>query len=439
MTKPLVAILGRPNVGKSTVFNRIVGGRISIVENVPGVTRDRIYADAEWRNRKFTVIDTGGMEPQSADGIYRQMLIQAQLAAETSDVIIFIVDGREGINPTDIEVAHFIRKTKKPVVLAVNKIDTIRQEADAAEFYTLGVGTPFLISAEHGLGIGEMLDEAVLHFPKPGAEEEDGESIRIAVVGKPNAGKSSLVNAILCEERTIVSEAPGTTRDAIDTPFEREGKKYVIIDTAGIRKKRSIEEQSVEYYGVVRAFAAIRRCDAALLVIDACDGVTEQDVKIGGFVHEEGKPCVIVMNKWDKIEKDTFTVERFKQDIKRDFAFMDYAPEVFISAKTGQRVNKALEMVDIICQNAERRIPTGVLNEVLSQMVSARQPPSDKGRRLKIFYGTQVSVKPPTFVIFVNNSDLMHYSYLRYLENNFRDTFDFMGTPIRLKLRNRGE
>jgi GTPase len=437
MDKPLVAILGRPNVGKSTIFNRIAGERISIVEDEPGVTRDRIYTDAEWLDRRFTLIDTGGIDPQKADEIHRQMMLQAQLAAETSDVILFIVDGREGLNPIDVEVAEYIRRTKKPVVLAVNKMDNIKNDFDSAEFYALGMGQPFTISGEHGLGIGDMLDEVIKYFPKAEFEEEEDEVIRIAVVGKPNAGKSSLVNAILNQERTIVSAIPGTTRDAIDTPFEKDGQKYIIIDTAGIRRKRSIEEQSVEYYGVIRAFAAIRRCDVALLIIDASDGVTEQDVRIGGFVHEQGKACAIVVNKWDIIEKDTHTIEQYNSDIQRDFAFMDYASKIYISAKTGQRVNKVIDEVKRIDTISKTRIPTGTVNDILAQTVAVKQPPSDKGRRLKILYCTQVGVKPPTFVLFVNDAKLMHYSYQRYIENSFRKAFDFAGTPIRIKLRNR--
>ncbi len=438
MDKPLVAILGRPNVGKSTIFNRIAGERISIVENEPGVTRDRIYSDAEWLDRRFTLIDTGGIDPQQADEIHRQMMYQAQLAAETADVILFIVDGREGLNPIDMEVAEYIRRTKKPVVLAVNKIDNAKHDLNASEFYALGMGKPFTVSGEHGLGIGDMLDEVIKDFPDSDADEEEDEQLKIAVVGKPNAGKSSLVNAILRQERTIVSNIPGTTRDAIDTPFERDGQKYIIIDTAGIRRKRSIEEQSVEHYGVIRALAAIRRCDVALLVIDASDGITEQDVKIGGFIHEQGKASAIIVNKWDLIEKDTHTVEIFNRQIQREYAFMDYAPILYISAKTGQRVNKVIEEVKKIDAITRTRIPTGMVNDILAQATAVKQPPSDKGRRLKLFYCTQVEVKPPTFTLFVNDAKLMHYSYLRYIENSFRKAFDFTGTPIKIRLKNRG-
>lgn len=434
MPKPIVAIVGRPNVGKSTLFNQLAGRRISIVEDIPGVTRDRIYADSEWLNYKFTMIDTGGLDPDSQDELFRRIKDQAEVAIETADVILFITDGKEGITPTDRDVAEMLRKSKKPVVLAVNKLDTLEEEANLYEFYNLAIGDPVPISASHKRGLGDLLDRIVAHFDPKDLEEDDDDVIRIAVVGKPNAGKSSLVNQILGEERVIVSHIPGTTRDAIDTPLEVDGQRYVIIDTAGIRRKSRIDH-SLERYSVLRALSAIRRCDIALIVIDAVHEVTEQDTKIAGLVHEEGKGSIIVMNKWDLVEKSTDTMNKYRKRLAESLAFMTYAPSIFISAKTGQRVNRILELVNYVYDQYTFRISTGVLNECLAEAIAMNEPPSDKGRRLKIFYGTQVSVKPPTFVLFVNDPELMHYSYERYLENYFRKTFGLEGTPVRIIAR----
>lgn len=434
MPKPIVAIVGRPNVGKSTLFNQLAGRRISIVEDIPGVTRDRIYADSEWLNYKFTMIDTGGLDPDSQDELLRRIKDQAEVAIETADVILFITDGKEGITPTDRDVAEMLRKSKKPVVLAVNKLDTLEEEANLYEFYNLAIGDPVPISASHKRGLGDLLDRIVAHFDPKDLEEDDDDVIRIAVVGKPNAGKSSLVNQILGEERVIVSHIPGTTRDAIDTPLEVDGQRYVIIDTAGIRRKSRIDH-SLERYSVLRALSAIRRCDIALIVIDAVHEVTEQDTKIAGLVHEEGKGSIIVMNKWDLVEKSTDTMNKYRKRLAESLAFMTYAPSIFISAKTGQRVNRILELVNYVYDQYTFRISTGVLNECLAEAIAMNEPPSDKGRRLKIFYGMQVSVKPPTFVLFVNDPELMHYSYERYLENYFRKTFGLEGTPVRIIAR----
>lgn len=436
--KPLVAIVGRPNVGKSTLFNKIVGKRIAIVEDTPGVTRDRIYADAEWLNYKFTLIDTGGIEPESEDIIAKQMRRQAELAIETANVIIFIVDGRAGITAADEEVADMLRRCKKPIVLVVNKVDHPKFEESIYDFYSLGIGTPISISAEQGLGIGDMLDEVVAGFSAMGDDEEE-HSIGIAVVGRPNVGKSSLVNALLGEERTIVSNVPGTTRDAIDSPFTYGGKDYTLIDTAGIRRKRSIEDETVERYSVIRSLAAIRRCDIALIVVDAERGLSEQDVRIAGYVHEEGKASVLVVNKWDTIEKDTYTVEKFKKEMLADLAFMSYVPMLFISAKTGQRVQKVMEMASFAYEQNSIRITTGKLNDIVNEAITMNDPPVNNGRRLRVYYSTQVSTCPPTFVIFVNEPDLMHFSYRRYLENYIRKSFSITATPIRLIIRKRGE
>ena len=436
--KPLVAIVGRPNVGKSTLFNKIVGKRIAIVEDTPGVTRDRIYADAEWLNYKFTLIDTGGIEPESEDIIAKQMRRQAELAIETANVIIFIVDGRAGITAADEEVADMLRRCKKPIVLVVNKVDHPKFEESIYDFYSLGIGTPISISAEQGLGIGDMLDEVVAGFSAMDEDEEE-HSIGIAVVGRPNVGKSSLVNALLGEERTIVSNVPGTTRDAIDSPFTYGGKDYTLIDTAGIRRKRSIEDETVERYSVIRSLAAIRRCDIALIVVDAERGLSEQDVRIAGYVHEEGKASVLVVNKWDTIEKDTYTVEKFKKEMLADLAFMSYVPMLFISAKTGQRVQKVMEMASFAYEQNSIRITTGKLNDIVNEAITMNDPPVNNGRRLRVYYSTQVSTCPPTFVIFVNEPDLMHFSYRRYLENYIRKSFSITATPIRLIIRKRGE
>ena len=429
----LIAIVGRPNVGKSTFFNKVIGRKLSITENRPGVTRDRIYASAEWRGKPFTLVDTGGIELKSEDVMWKQIAAQAKLAVETADVILFFVDGREGLTSSDYDVADYLRRSRKPVVLVVNKLDEYSQDK-LFEFYSLGLGEPFGISAEHSRGIGDVLDEAVSSFEE--GEEEENDALRIAVVGKPNAGKSSLVNRILGEERTIVTDIAGTTRDAIDTPFERDGEKYVIIDTAGIRRKRSVED-NVEYYSVLRAFDAVRRADVAVLVVDAVEGLTEQDVRIIGMVHEEGKPSVIVMNKWDLVEKDTHTIETFEAKLKEDLKFMDYFKSVYISAKTGQRAEKVLKLAREAYDHAHFRIPTGALNDLLMDAMHISEPPSYQGRRLKLYYASQVSVAPPLFVLMVNDETLLHFSYARYLENVIRQAYDFSGTPIRIQVRNK--
>lgn len=436
MKKPLVAIVGRPNVGKSTLFNRLIGRRVAIVEDTPGVTRDRIYQDAQWLNYSFTLIDTGGIEPANDDIIALQMRRQAELAIETADVIIFLVDGREGMTSADMEVAEMLRRSKKPVVLGVNKVDAKKFEESAYEFYSLGLGDPIPISSAQGLNLGDLLDEVVRDFPRD-LEEAESDRINIAVVGKPNVGKSSLVNALLGEERSIVSDIPGTTRDSIDTPFVRDGREFVIVDTAGIRRKRSVEDETIERYSVIRSLAAIRRADVVLIVCDASQGLSEQDVRIAGYAHEEGKASVLIVNKWDLIEKDTNTMNRFKKDLGVDLAFMDYVPMLFISAKNGQRVGKVLEAVVSAFEQSRRRITTGQLNDTVSEAIMMNAPPSDKGRNLKIYFATQASVQPPTFIIFVNDTEIVHFSYERYMENFFRKSFGFEGTPIRLIFRNR--
>lgn len=432
---PLIAIVGRPNVGKSTLFNKIVGRRLSITEDRPGVTRDRLYADAEWRGKKFAVVDTGGIELRSQDTMWREILRQADVAIETAQVIVLLVDGREELTSSDYEVADKLRRSKKPVLLAVNKIDDFSPDK-LFDFYALGLGEPFPVSAEHSQGIGDLLDAAVEHFD--GGEEEESDRLKIAVVGKPNAGKSSLVNRLLGFERTIVTPLAGTTRDAIDTPFELDGHKYTLIDTAGIRKKKNVSDD-VEYYSVMRAFDAVRRADVCLLVVDSVEGLTEQDVKILGYVHEQGKPSVIVMNKWDLIEKDTHTVQKFEEKLKADLKFMDYYRSVYISAKTGQRAEKALDLAREVYAHASFRVTTGALNDLILDAVRANEPASYNGRRLKVYYCTQPSVCPPTFVLSVNDAELLHFSYRRYLENVLRRTFDFSGTPIRIVARGRGE
>ena len=429
----LIAIVGRPNVGKSTFFNKVIGRKLSITENRPGVTRDRIYASAEWRGKTFTLVDTGGIELKSEDVMWKQIATQAKLAVETADVILFFVDGREGLTSSDYDVADYLRRSRKPVVLVVNKLDDYSEDK-LFEFYSLGLGEPFGISAEHSRGTGDVLDQAVGSFSE--GEEETGDALRIAVVGKPNAGKSSLVNRILGEERTIVTDIAGTTRDAIDSPFERDGEKYVIIDTAGIRRKRSVED-NVEYYSVLRAFDAVRRADVAVLVVDATEGLTEQDVRIIGMVHEEGKPSVIVMNKWDLVEKDTHTIETFEAKLKEDLKFMDYFKSVYISAKTGQRAEKVIKLAREAYDHAHFRIPTGALNDLLMDAMRISEPPSYQGRRLKLYYASQVSVAPPLFVLMVNDETLLHFSYARYLENVIRQAYDFSGTPIRIQVRNK--
>ncbi len=435
MANPLVAIVGRPNVGKSTLFNKIAGRKISITENRPGVTRDRLYADAVWRGKKFTVVDTGGIELKSEDMMWREILRQADAAIDMAQVIILLVDGKEDLTSSDYDVAEKLRRSKKPIVLAVNKVDNFSHDK-IFEFYSLGLGEPFAVSAEHSQGIGDVLDEVVSHFE--GGDEEESDRLKVAVVGKPNAGKSSLVNRLLGFERTIVTDLAGTTRDAIDTPFELDGQKYTLIDTAGIRKKKNVSDD-VEYYSVLRAFDAVRRADVCLLVVDSAEGLTEQDVKIIGYVHEQGKPSVVVMNKWDLIEKDTHTVNKFEEKLAADLKFMDYYKSVYISAKTGKRAEKVLAVARQAYENANRRVSTGLLNDLILDAVRTNEPASFNGRRLKIYYCSQPSVCPPTFVLFVNDEQLMHFSYKRYLENVLRRAFDFSGTPIRLVTRNRGE
>ncbi|MDO4838447.1 MAG: ribosome biogenesis GTPase Der [Clostridia bacterium] len=438
MARPLVAIVGRPNVGKSTFFNKVVGHRISIVEDTPGVTRDRVYADVEWLTRKFTLIDTGGIDPHSEDVLLSQMRRQAEIAMDTADVICFFTDGREGLTDDDREVANLLRKTHKPVILVVNKIDHISMNDNMYEFYELGIGDPIAISAVNMMGLGDLLDEICKHLPPPDDDEmEEAEHVvQLAVVGRPNVGKSSLVNRLLGQERTMVSNIAGTTRDAIDTRFTGvDGTEYNIIDTAGIRRKRAVEDETLERYSVLRSIAAIRRCDVALMLIDANDGVTEQDTKIAGMIHEEGKAVVVVVNKWDAIDKETGTLEKYRKQVLEDLKFMDYAPVLFLSALTGQRVNTVLDMVNQVWAQASKRVPTGVLNDVLADATASLQPPATNGRRLRIYYLTQQSVCPPTFVLFVNDEELMHFAYERYLENYFRKTFDFTGTPIRFILR----
>ena len=438
MAKPFVAIVGRPNVGKSTFFNRIAGRRISIVEDTPGVTRDRIYADAEWLGREFTMIDTGGIDPEAGDVILKQMRLQAELAVDIADVILFFVDAKEGVLPADFEIADMLRRTGKPVITVVNKADTQRDEQSMYEFYALGTDNLFAISSAQGLGLGDLLDAIIADFEQTDADEASN-AVKIAIVGRPNAGKSSLVNAMIGESRTIVSEIAGTTRDAIDVPFTHEGTEFILIDTAGIRKKARIEDKSIERYSVIRAFAAVRRADAVIVMIDAIEGIAEQDVKIAGFVHDEGKPCVIAVNKWDAVEKDTHTMNKFNKDIASALAFMSYAQTVYISALTGQRLTKLLTMLLAARENGLRRVTTGLLNECISEAITMVEPPSDKGRRLKIYDATQVGITPPHFVIFVNDARLVHFSYMRYLENYLRKTFDFTGTPLKLSARNKSD
>lgn len=439
MSKPVVAIVGRPNVGKSTLFNALAGEQISIVKDTPGVTRDRIYADVTWLNYNFTLIDTGGIEPESKDIILSQMREQAEIAIASADVIIFMVDVRQGLVDSDSKVANMLRRSGKPVVLVVNKVDSFQKMmTDVYEFYNLGIGDPVPVSSVGKLGIGDMLDEVIKHFPESAAEDEEDERPRIAIVGKPNVGKSSIINKIVGESRVIVSDIAGTTRDAIDTDITYNGNEYVFIDTAGLRRKNKIKEE-LERYSIIRTVTAVERADVVLVVIDATEGVTEQDAKIAGIAHERGKGIIVVVNKWDAIEKNDKTIYEHTNKIKDILSFMPYAEILFISAKTGQRVGKIFDTIDMVIENQNLRIQTGVLNEILSEAVAMQQPPSDKGKRLKIFYMTQVSVKPPTFVIFVNNKELMHFSYTRYLENKIRDTFGFRGTALRFIIRERGE
>ena len=435
MAYPLIAIVGRPNVGKSTFFNKVAGRKISITENRPGVTRDRLYADAEWQGRKFTIVDTGGIELKSEDDMWRHIARQADIAIEKADVILFFTDGKEGLTSSDYDVAEKLRRSKKPVVLGVNKIDDYAPEK-LFDFYSLGLGEPFPVSSEHSQGIGDVLDEALSQIV--GGDGEEHTSLKIAIVGKPNAGKSSLVNRLLGSERSIVTPAAGTTRDAVDTLLERNGRRYTLIDTAGIRRKRSVEDD-VEYYSVLRAFDAVRRADVCVLVVDAAEGITEQDTKIIGYVHEQGKPSVIAMNKWDLVEKDTGTINRFEEKLREDLKFMSYFKSVYISAKTGQRAEKILELADMVYANATQRVSIGTLNDLIMDAVRVNEPPSYNGRRLRIFYTTQANAVPPTFVFFVNDEHLMHFSYERYLENTIRKAYDFSGTPVRLVLRQKKE
>lgn len=439
MSKPIVAIVGRPNVGKSTLFNVIAGDSIAIVKDTPGVTRDRIYADCSWLNYNFTLIDTGGIEPDSSDVILSQMRDQAQIAIDTADVIIFLVDVRQGLTDADGKVADMLRRSQKPVVLCVNKVDSFKKmEADVYEFYNLGIGDPIPVSASNHQGVGDLLEAVSDHFKKDGSESDDDDRPRIAIVGRPNVGKSSIVNRLVGEKRVIVSDIAGTTRDAIDTPLKRNGCEYVLIDTAGLRRKSKIHED-LERYSIIRTVTAVERADVVVMVIDAAEGVAEQDAKIAGIAHERGKGVIIAVNKWDAVEKDDKTIYKMTEKIKQTLAYMPYAEFVFISAKTGQRLDKLFELIDMIIENQSMRIATGVLNEILAEAVAMQQPPSDKGRRLKIFYMTQISVKPPTFVVFVNDKKLMHYSYTRYIENQIRNAFGFRGTPLRFIIRERKE
>ncbi len=437
MKKPLVAIVGRPNVGKSTFFNYIVGKRISIVDSTPGVTRDRVYADAEWSGHNFTLVDTGGLDSSSEDIFQKNIYMQAEIAVELADVVIFIVDGNAGVTRNDEEVASFLRKSNKPVVLAVNKLDNFEVEK-TYDFYSLGLGEPFPMSTLQAKGLGEILDEVVKHFPEP-VEKDDDETIKIAVVGRPNAGKSSIVNRILGEDRVVVSDVAGTTRDAIDSNFRYNNKNYTIIDTAGLRRKRAVENESIESYSVIRSMDAIKRADIVLIVFNASEEISEQDVRIAGYVHEENKPSIIIMNKWDLVEKNDKTILRYQKDLDEKLKFMSYFKTLYISALTGKRFGEIMPEVEKVIENTNRRIPTGALNEILQSAMVANEPPYRKGRRLKIRYITQADTNPPTFVLFVNDANLMHYSYLRYLENYIRGTVDFSGTPIKIILKSKQE
>ena len=439
MSKPVVAIVGRPNVGKSTLFNALAGEKISIVKDTPGVTRDRIYADVTWLDKEFTLIDTGGIEPDSSDIILSQMREQAQIAIDTADVIIFITDVRQGLADADSKVADMLRRSKKPVVLVVNKVDNFdKLMTDVYEFYNLGIGEPVPVSAASRLGIGDMLDQVTAFFPEKTGDEEEDDRPRVAIVGKPNVGKSSIINKLLGENRVIVSEVAGTTRDAIDTEIVHNGKEYVFIDTAGLRRKNKIKEE-LERYSIIRTVTAVERADVVLIVIDATEGVTEQDAKIAGIAHERGKGVVIVVNKWDAIEKNDKTMREYEHRVRLVLSYMPYAEIMYVSAVSGQRLPKLYDMIDMVIENQTLRIATGVLNEIIMEAAAMQQPPSDKGKRLKIYYSTQVSVKPPTFVIFVNDKELMHFSYLRYLENKIREAFGFRGTPLKFFIRERKE
>ena len=437
MAKPLVAIVGRPNVGKSTFFNRITGTKLAIIEDTPGVTRDRIYADAEWLGKEFTLVDTGGVDMDTEDVLLRQMRMQAELAIEASQLILFFVDGKTGITSEDYEVAKMLRKSGKPVIVVVNKTDNKNNEQNIYDFYELGLGEVIGISSSQGLGLGDLLDLVISGLGEYETDGEEDDTLKIALVGKPNVGKSSLTNKILGYDRVIVSDIPGTTRDAIDSVFERGGQKYTIIDTAGMRKKGRIDDKSIERYSVIRALGAVRRADVAVVMIDATEGITEQDAKIAGIAHDRGKGIVIAVNKWDAIEKDDKTVYKYTNDIRQVLSYMPYAEIVFISAETGQRLQRLFDTIDMVLENQSLRVATGVLNEIMAEAVAMQQPPSDKGKRLKLYYITQVSVKPPTFVVFVNDRQLMHFSYTRYLENKIRDTFGFKGTSLKFIIRER--
>ncbi len=439
MPRPLVAIVGRPNVGKSMLFNKLTGKRLSIVEDTPGVTRDRLYAQAEWRSRTFDLVDTGGIEPGTDDQILAFMREQAEIAIAAADVIIFVCDIRTGMTAADQEVAGMLQRSRKPVVLAINKMDsTGHTDPDIYEFYNLGLGDPYPISAVHGHGTGDLLDACFAYFPPETEEEEDDEVVKVAIIGKPNVGKSSLTNRLLGEERVIVSDVAGTTRDAVDSYLENETGKYLIIDTAGMRKKSKVDDR-VEKFSVLRAAMAIERSDVCLILIDANEGVTEQDTKVAGMAHEAGKACIIAVNKWDAVEKDDKTMKRMEEEVRRDLSYMTYAPVIFISALTGQRVNRLFALIQAVVNQAALRIPTGVLNQVLADAQARVQPPTDKGRRLKIYYMTQIGVKPPHFVIFCNDAKLFHFSYQRYLENQIRSTFALTGTPVRITIRQKGD
>lgn len=438
ISRPVVAVVGRPNVGKSTIFNKFAGKRISIVEDTPGVTRDRIFAEVEWLDKYFTLVDTGGIEPDSEDIILSQMRNQAMLAMDMSHVILFIVDGKAGITAADKEIAQILRKTKKPVILVVNKIDSQSQFDNIYDFYELGFGTPFGVSGANSMGFGDLLDEIVQNFPAGLDTEYEEDIIRVAITGKPNAGKSSILNKILGEERVIVSPIAGTTRDAIDTYFEKNGQKFLLIDTAGLRRKSKIYE-TIEKYSVIRAMSAVDRADVVLIVIDALEGVTEQDTKVAGIAHDEGKGCIFVVNKWDLIEKDNKTMSNYTKDIKEKFPFMMYAPIVFVSAKTNQRMNKILDTVEYVSNEHSKRISTSALNEVIGEAVMLNQPPSDKGRRLKIYYGTQTDIRPPKITLFINDKNLTHFSYQRYIENKIRENFGFEGTSIKFEYRQKNK
>ncbi len=438
MAKPIVAIIGKPNVGKSTFFNYLAGSRISIVEDTPGVTRDRVYAETNWRGRDFTIIDTGGIEPESEDVILSQMREQADLAMAMADVIIFVTDIRQGLTAVDKEISLMLKKSKKPIVLVCNKADNFDVDRQSAyEFYNLGIGDPFPISSTNGIGIGDVLDEVFKHFPE-GENEDDSDEIKVAVIGKPNVGKSSLINKILGENRTIVSNIAGTTRDAIDSKYENKHGKYVFIDTAGVRKKSKVKE-SIEKFSIMRTLLAIERADVCLMLIDALEGVTDQDAKIAGEAHEAGKGIIIVVNKWDEYEKETGTLEKYKKEVYAKLSYLSYAPIIFISAKTGKRVDKIFEIINNVNEQNSKRISTSVLNQVINEAIAMVQPPTDRGRRLKIFYGTQASTKPPTFVIFVNSKQLFHFSYQRYIVNQIRKEFGLEGTPIRIIVREKKE